>query len=241
MKLFNEIRDRDNLLMALCFLFLSPDFSWSKTTITFTIYRVWTLSTSYSDISWIQKNRPENRIVPACRVCTWRHWRPCWCIGSTHDNNLRFNSLSLTYATITQCDLSQRFFVLMLRYCANLKAIRYESMSLNRIVADKWHRVVVWFFSPILLYWCYTIVRIWKRYESTSLNRIVTDKSHRVVVWFFSPILLYWCYTIVQIWKRYESTSLNRIVADKSHRVVVWFFSPILSYWYYTIVQIWKR
>ena len=27
-------------------------------------------------------------------------------------------------------------FVLMLRYCATLKAIRYESTSLNRIVAD---------------------------------------------------------------------------------------------------------
>ena len=33
-------------------------------------------------------------------------------------------------------------FVLMLRYCANLKAIRYESTSLNRIVADKSHRVI---------------------------------------------------------------------------------------------------
>ena len=28
-------------------------------------------------------------------------------------------------------------FVLVLRYCANLKAIRYESTSLKRIVADK--------------------------------------------------------------------------------------------------------
>ena len=28
-------------------------------------------------------------------------------------------------------------FVLMLCYCANLKAIRYESTSLKRIVADK--------------------------------------------------------------------------------------------------------
>ena len=28
-------------------------------------------------------------------------------------------------------------FVMMLRYCANLKAIRYESTSLNRVVADK--------------------------------------------------------------------------------------------------------
>ena len=34
-------------------------------------------------------------------------------------------------------------FVLMLRYCANLKAIRYESTSLNRIAADKSHRVIL--------------------------------------------------------------------------------------------------
>ena len=34
-------------------------------------------------------------------------------------------------------------FVLMPRYCANLKAIRYESTSLNRIVADKSSRVIV--------------------------------------------------------------------------------------------------
>ena len=34
-------------------------------------------------------------------------------------------------------------FVLMLRYCANLKAVRHESTTLNGIVADKWHRVIV--------------------------------------------------------------------------------------------------
>ena len=34
-------------------------------------------------------------------------------------------------------------FVMMLRYCANLKAIRYESTSLNRIVPDKSYRVIV--------------------------------------------------------------------------------------------------
>ena len=34
-------------------------------------------------------------------------------------------------------------FVLMLRYCTNLKAIKYESTNLNRIVADKSHRVIV--------------------------------------------------------------------------------------------------
>ena len=34
-------------------------------------------------------------------------------------------------------------FVMMLRYCANLKAIGYESVSLNRIVADNSHRIIV--------------------------------------------------------------------------------------------------
>ena len=34
-------------------------------------------------------------------------------------------------------------FVLMLRYYANLKATRYESTNLNRVVADKSHRVIV--------------------------------------------------------------------------------------------------
>ena len=34
-------------------------------------------------------------------------------------------------------------FVPMVSYCANLKAIRYESTDLNRIVADKSHRVIV--------------------------------------------------------------------------------------------------
>ena len=43
------------------------------------------------------------------------------------------------------------FFVLMLRYCVNLKAIRYESTSLNRIVADKSHRVIVALTSHTIL------------------------------------------------------------------------------------------
>ena len=34
-------------------------------------------------------------------------------------------------------------FVLILRYCGNLKAIRYVSTSLNRIVADTSHSVIV--------------------------------------------------------------------------------------------------
>ena len=51
--------------------------------------------------------------------------------------------------TVTTCSIRLQLhgaiycpdsFVLML-YCANLKAIRYESTNLNRIVADKSHRV----------------------------------------------------------------------------------------------------
>ena len=53
-------------------------------------------------------------------------------------------------------------FVLMLRYCANLKAIRsrYESTSLNRIVANESHSVIVASYaskSSIIFYWL-----IWK-------------------------------------------------------------------------------
>ena len=63
-------------------------------------------------------------------------------------------SFHVSYELISQFSLRLRIplhsaiyrpdsFVLMLRYCANLKAIRYESTSLNRIVADKSHRVIV--------------------------------------------------------------------------------------------------
>ena len=51
--------------------------------------------------------------------------------------------MSPAKATITRCDLSSQFFYNDARYCANMKAIRYESTSLNRIVADKSHRVIV--------------------------------------------------------------------------------------------------
>ena len=50
---------------------------------------------------------------------------------------------TISKATITRAIFRPDSFVLMLRYCANLKTIRYESTSLNRIVADKSHRVIV--------------------------------------------------------------------------------------------------
>ena len=47
-------------------------------------------------------------------------------------------------ATITWCDLSPRFYCIHVpHYCANLKAIRYESTSLDGIVADISRRVIV--------------------------------------------------------------------------------------------------
>ena len=87
--------------------------------------------------------------------------------------------------------------VLVLRYRANLKAIGYESTSLNRIVADESHRVIIAslvragrlqlhgeIYRPdsfvLMLCYCANLKVI--RYESTSLNRIVADKSHRLIV-----------------------------------------------------------
>ena len=43
-------------------------------------------------------------------------------------------------------------FVLMSRYCANLKAIRYESTTLNRIVDDKSHRVILASIDSMVLF-----------------------------------------------------------------------------------------
>ena len=66
--------------------------------------------------------------------------------GNIQRNNYHHGSCgpSLTVkATIARCDLSPDSFVMMPRYCANLKAIRSESRSLNRIVADKLHRVII--------------------------------------------------------------------------------------------------
>ena len=58
-------------------------------------------------------------------------------------------------------------FVLMLRYCANLKAIRYELTTLNRIVADKSHRVII--------AWCDLSSRFFC-IDATSLSEFESDK-----------------------------------------------------------------
>ena len=63
-------------------------------------------------------------------------------------NSVRLSGPCLSYVVPLRLQLHGAIyrpdsFVLMLRYCVNLKAIRYESASLNRIVADKSHRVIV--------------------------------------------------------------------------------------------------
>ena len=80
----------------------------------------------------------------------------------------------------------------MLHYCTNLKVIKYESTSLDRIVADKSHRVIVSLrlqlhgaiYRPdsfvLMLCYCANLKAI--RYEPTNLNRIVADKSQRIIV-----------------------------------------------------------
>ena len=62
-------------------------------------------------------------------------------------------------------------FVLMLRYCANLKLIRYESTSLNRIVADKSHRLTVAIETGIL-----------QSYDEQSIGQGVDQKSIKIYV-----------------------------------------------------------
>ena len=56
-------------------------------------------------------------------------------------------------------------FVLMLRQCANFKAIRYEPTSLNRFVADKWHRVI----GAVAVIW--TIAKLCTIYQTKVATR----------------------------------------------------------------------
>ena len=78
------------------------------------LIHILSLSNSHNNVASIQKNRDD-----------------------------KSHTVIVALGYITRCDLSSRAFVLMLRYCANLKAIRYESTSLNRIVADKSQSVIV--------------------------------------------------------------------------------------------------
>ena len=102
-------------------------------------------------------------------------------------------------------------FVLMLRYCANLKAIGYESTSLNRIVDDKLHRVIVTLLQDRLK----GRVRL-----IASCRWVIRLRLHRAIHRPDSFILML-CYFANLRAIRYESTSFNRIVADKLHRVIV--------------------
>ena len=65
---------------------------------------------------------------------------PGW---TTSSHKLNFRDCTLLRLQLHGAIYRPDSFVLMLRYCANLKAIRYESTTLNRIVADKSHRVIV--------------------------------------------------------------------------------------------------
>ena len=80
----------------------------------------------------------------------------------------------------------------MPRYCANLKAVRYESTSLNRIVADKSDRVIVPFKLQLhdaiyrLQFYSNSLIHILSLPNShnnaASIQKNWDNKSHRVIV-----------------------------------------------------------
>ena len=77
-------------------------------------------------------------------------------------------------------------FVFTLGHCVNFKAMRYESTSFNRIVADKSHLVKPGLHNAICLtdYFVFALGHCVNfkamRYVSTGFNRIVADKLHLV-------------------------------------------------------------
>ena len=63
------------------------------------------------------------------------------------DNRFYVKFMQLEIGLLHRVIYRHDSFVLMLHYCASLKSIRYESLSLNRIVPDKLLRVIVDYFS----------------------------------------------------------------------------------------------
>ena len=62
-----------------------------------------------------------------------------WNIKATTIEITKVGSMRLQLHDAIHCHHS---FVLMLHYCANLKAIRYKSTSFNRLVVEKLHGVI---------------------------------------------------------------------------------------------------
>ena len=87
-------------------------------------------------------------------------------------------------ARVTRCDLSDRLFCIRARCFCEFKAMRYESTSFNRIVANKWYLLKPGLHNAICLtdYFVFALGDSVNfkamRYESTSFNRIVANKSH---------------------------------------------------------------
>ena len=73
--------------------------------------------------------------------CLLQKFTSC-CIA--RDPRMLHIKMFISRAVIRHCAIyCHDSFVLMLCYCPNLKAIRYESTSTNRIVADNSHHVIV--------------------------------------------------------------------------------------------------
>ena len=97
----------------------------------------------------------------------------------------------------------------MLHYCANLKAIRYESTTLNGIVDDKSHRVV------LALSYNYTMRFIGYDYSNSLIYILSLSNSHSNVA------------------------SIKKNRGDKSHRVIVaLYFSQFVQHCWFNILVI---
>ena len=67
------------------------------------------------------------------------------------------------------------YFILMLRYCVNLKLTRYESTSLNRIVTYKSHCVIV------ALFYIYRWLNMWFTNYPDDQTNILKDLGVNLV------------------------------------------------------------
>ena len=100
----------------------------------------------------------------------------------------------------------------MLRHCVNLKAIRYESTSLNRIAADKSHRVIaalsnchitsIFKCCPTWLFWIklvallagsqpwtlHKIVQLRMRFASFKNSFMNKEKQYRMLIERLQPV-----------------------------------------------------
>ena len=128
-----------------------------------TVYRVFPSGGGLGTPPWASMS-PAHTTVPPHLCWSWQKFFGCFfnlCMTKANLTsirslrmqtllsywNIKATTIQVTKVGLIRLELHDAIychdsFVLMLRYCANLKAIRYKSTSFNRIVADKFHHVI---------------------------------------------------------------------------------------------------